>query len=110
MKKNTRSATKKTLNKKIIINGLILAAIGYFTFHSIYGDRGALSYFKLQAKLEKTHVQLDSLRAQRLEIENKTKLLRNESMDRDMLDEKIRNVLGLSASDEKILQLEKEKN
>ena len=39
-----------------------------------------------------------------LEIENRTKLLRPGSLDKDMLDEKIRNVLGLSEPKEKIFR------
>ena len=106
MKIEHKYSSKKIFNKKTIISIVMLAAICYFVFHSIYGGRGIISYFRLQAQLENNHNKLDTLRAERLEIENKTKLLRNESIDKDMLDEKIRNVLGLSAPDEKILQLE----
>lgn len=76
----------------------------YFVFHSIYGSRGIIAYFKLQAELESSHKNLDQLRAERLEIENRAKLLRPGSLDRDMLDEKTRNVLGLSSPKEKIFK------
>lgn len=76
----------------------------YFVFHSIYGSRGIIAYFKLQAELESSHKKLDQLRSERLEIENRTKLLRPGSLDRDMLDEKTRNVLGLSLPKEKIFK------
>lgn len=78
----------------------------YFVFHSIYGSRGIIEYFKLQAELERSHIKLESLRSERLEIENRAKLLRPGSLDKDMLDEKARNVLGLSNPEEKVFQVE----
>ena len=85
---------------------LILVLLLYFTFHSIYGNRGVVAYFKLQAELESTHTKLDMLRAERLEIENRAKLLRPESLDIDMLDEKARNILGVIAPNEEVFKKE----
>ncbi len=90
--------------RKSAFNGIILLMLLYFVFHSIYGSRGIIAYFTLQAELENSHIKLDKLRAERLEIENRTKLLRPGSLDKDMLDEKIRNVLGLSKPKEKIFK------
>ena len=87
-------------------NIVLIALICYFVFHLIYGERGVISYFKLQAELENKHNKLAVLRGKRIEIENNTKLLRNESMDQDMLDEKIRNTLGLSDPNERVIKLE----
>ena len=78
----------------------------YFIFHSIYGSRGVIAYFKLQAELENAHSKLNSLRVERLEIENKAKLLRPESLDKDMLDEKARNVLGVVSPNEQVFKKE----
>ncbi|MFK7974237.1 MAG: septum formation initiator family protein [Rickettsiaceae bacterium] len=82
----------------------MLLILVYFVFHSIYGSRGVIAYFKLQAELEQAHKLLNTIRAERLDIENRTKLLRHETLDRDMLDEQIRNVLGLSLPAEKIFE------
>ena len=41
------------------------------------------------------------------EIENKLKLLRPETLNRDMLDERVRDILGLSHPDEIIFRIEK---
>ena len=46
------------------------------------------------------------LRAERLEIENRAKLLRPESLDIDMLDEKARNTLGVIAPNEQVFKKE----
>ena len=89
---------------KTVFNVIILLMLLYFVFHSIYGSRGIIAYFKLQAELESSHKKLELLRAERLEIENRTKLLRPGSLDKDMLDEKTRNVLGLSSPKEKVFK------
>ena len=57
--------------KKTVFNMVILLMLLYFIFHSIYGSRGVIAYFKLQAELENAHSKLNSLRVERLEIENK---------------------------------------
>lgn len=88
--------------KKTVFNALVLLMLLYFVFHSIYGSRGVIAYFKLQSELESSHKKLELLRAERLEIENRTKLLRPGSLDRDMLDETTRNVLGLSSPKERV--------
>ena len=92
------------LTRKSAFNTVVLLMLLYFVFHSIYGSRGIIAYFKLQSELENSHVKLEKLRAERLGIENRTKLLRPGSLDKDMLDEKIRNVLGLSEPKEKIFR------
>ena len=38
-----------TLTRKKVLNVLVLLMLIYFVFHSIYGSRGMLEYFKLQA-------------------------------------------------------------
>ena len=99
-----KSSNSFTFTKKKAFNVVVFLMLSYFVFHSIYGSRGVLAYFKLQAELSRSHKKLEFLRAERLEIENRTKLLRHESIDKDMLDEKIRNVLGFSAPEEKIFK------
>jgi len=99
-----------TINRRKIINAIVLLLLAYFVFHSIYGSRGILAYFKLQAELEASHKTLEVLRAERLAIENRTKLLRPGSLDRDMLDEKVRHILGVLAPGEQMMIAPKEDN
>ena len=105
MIKKSKLTTIK-ITKRTAFNILILSMLLYFVFHSIYGTRGIIAYFKLQAELENVHTKLSTLRAERLEIENRAKLLRPGSLDRDMLDEKARNVLGVVAPNEQVFKRE----
>jgi cell division protein FtsB len=104
IKKSQLKAIKFT--KKAAFNIMILLMLLYFVFHSIYGSRGVIAYFKLQAELESAHNKLNMLRAERLEIENKAKLLRPGSLDIDMLDEKARNILGIVSPNEQVFRKE----
>ena len=98
-RKNIKSVK---VNKKSIFNILIFVILLYFVFHSIYGSRGVIAYFKMHAELERSKNSLEMLRHERLEVENRTKLLRPGSLDRDMLDEKVRSILGVANPSEKV--------
>ncbi|MGI4775840.1 MAG: FtsB family cell division protein [Janthinobacterium lividum] len=88
------------ISRKMLFNVIVLLALFYFIFHTIYGDRGLISYFKLNQKLEKYNQELEHLRAERVENEHKVRLL--EEGDRDILDEKARNILGVALPSEQV--------
>ena len=89
-------------SKKTALSAITLLMLVYFVFHSIYGSRGIIAYFKAQSELRNAHKKLELVRSKRLEIENRAKLLRPDSLDKDMLDETTRNVLGFSSPKEKV--------
>ncbi len=93
---------KIAFSKKLAFNFITCAFLMYFIFHSIYGNLGIISYFKLNQKLEKAQEELVSLRAERIGLEHRVKLLRPESLDKDMLDEQARNILGVAFSNEQV--------
>ncbi len=95
--------------KIIIFNILLSLSLVYFTFHAIYGNRGIIAYFKLNQLLEKSHRELEILRAERIELEHKVKLLRPESLDKDMLDEQSRKVLGVASPKEQVFTISSSK-
>ncbi|WP_342225466.1 FtsB family cell division protein [Rickettsia endosymbiont of Urophora cardui] len=88
--------------KKIILNIFLALLLGYFVFHCIYGNKGVIAYLKVNRQLEKSYDELKLLRAARVELEHNVKLLRTESLDKDMLDEQARKVLGIAAPSEQV--------
>jgi len=90
----------------IILNIIIVASFCYFAIHFIYGERGLVAYFKLSAQHERAKIELQNLDSERLGLLNKTRLLRDESLDLDMLDQKAREILGLAAPDEQVFKVE----
>lgn len=93
---------KKDYFPKIAVKVVISFILIYFIFHSIYGARGFIAYYKLHSELSTSLDKLNELKTERLNLENKTKLLRPDSLDRDMLDEKVREVLAVAKPSEKI--------
>ncbi len=61
-----------------------------------------LAYFKVNQRLEKSAKELEMLRADRIELEHKVKSLRSTSLDRDLLDEQARNILGVANPKEQV--------
>jgi len=89
-------------SKKVILNIFLALLLGYFVFHCIYGNKGIIAYLKVNRQLEKAYDELKLLRAERVELEHNVKLLRTESLDKDMLDEHARKVLGVAAPNEQV--------
>jgi cell division protein FtsB len=79
--------------------------LAYFTYHTIYGDRGLAAYFKLHARLEKTRESLLGLITERTELEHKVHLLK--SGDADFMDEQARRLLGVAFKNEKVFSITK---
>jgi cell division protein FtsB len=70
--------------------------IFYFGFHALTGDRGLLRSNQRSAALAaKTH-ELAQLRAQRLDLERRARLMRDASLSADLLEERARSLLGYS--------------
>lgn len=88
-------------DKKLMFNLLILLILFYFIFHTIGGNRGIIAYFKLNQQIEKSNIELDVLKAERIDLEHKVTLLKS-PIDRDMLDEQARKVLGVAGPREKV--------
>lgn len=88
-------------DKKLMFNCLILLILFYFIFHTIAGNRGVIAYFQLNQKIDKSNMELDILKAERIDLEHKVNLLKS-PIDRDMLDEQARKVLGVARPGEKV--------
>ncbi len=79
------------------------SAIAYFGYHAVQGDRGIEEWFRLTGQLEALEKR-QVLNATRIAtLERRVGLLREETLDRDLLDERARAVLGLARPDEVII-------
>lgn len=87
------------------LTGPLLAflCVTYFIYHSIQGERGILSMFRLKQKLEIAKAELNLLTSQREALERRVYLLRPDSLDLDLLEERARAVLNFARSDEVII-------
>ncbi len=80
-------------------------AIVYFGYHAVQGDRGLIAWWNLRYELEKTEATLADVDAEKQVIEHRVSLLRAESLDPDMLEERSRIMLGFVHPDDRIVPL-----
>lgn len=80
-----------------------ICVIGYFVYHVIHGDRGLIAWQALDRDVANARSDLAAIREERLTLEHRVRLLRSESLDRDMLDEWSRRVLNYGAADEVVI-------
>lgn len=70
------------------------AAVGYFLFHAQHGSRGLEARGSVQESLKAEEEELAALVAERKGWEQRLALMRDEAVDRDLLEERARTVLG----------------
>jgi cell division protein FtsB len=75
----------------------------YFAYHAIQGERGLLTLWQLNQQVSAADEQLAALEAEHDALAHRVSLLRPESLDQDMLDERARRVLGLVGRNEVII-------
>jgi cell division protein FtsB len=73
-----------------LLAGLLIA---YFGMHAFSGNRGLKAKEDLAAQMAVLSTELSRLRAERGEWERRVALVRSESLDPDMLDERARTLL-----------------
>ena len=73
---------------------LMIIATGYFAYHSVYGGYGLLSMDDMRADKARLEAELSRYEKERSDLEHKVSLLRPESLDPDMLDERARALLN----------------
>ncbi|MEM9013991.1 MAG: septum formation initiator family protein [Pseudomonadota bacterium] len=66
-------------------------------YSAFAGDGGYRALAELNQRLALEQAELDDLSARRLTMEKRADLLNSKSLDPDLIDEKIRSVLGFSA-------------
>ena len=70
------------------------AAVAYFMFHAQHGARGLEARGTLQESLREMEAELAALTAERKSWDQRLSLVRDEAVDRDMLEEHARDALG----------------
>jgi len=79
----------------IVVPVLGLGALAYLGYHFFEGERGLKASWSVEQRLAKAEAERKTLTAERQRIEGRVALLREGSLDRDMLDERLRQMLNL---------------
>jgi len=83
------------LLRKAFAPFLCVCAVIYFGYHTVQGQHGLIAYARLGQELERARLAHQEARAARERLEARVALLRPDSIDPDMLEERARDLLGL---------------
>ena len=77
--------------------------VGYFAYHAVQGDRGFLAWLKLTQEIADAQTRLAAVSGEHDALEHRVNLLRPESLDPDMLEERARILLNFVRQDERVI-------
>jgi cell division protein FtsB len=92
--------------RSVLPAAICLCVIAYFGYHSIQGRHGLLSYFQYKADLVELRQMADARAAERADLDRRVAALDPKGVDRDYLDQKVREGLGFVDPNELIIPLE----
>lgn len=79
---------------QIVVPVLGIGALFYLGYHFFEGERGLKASWSVDQRLVEAKAEREKLRLERERIESRVAMLREESIDRDMLDERLRRMLN----------------
>jgi len=82
--------------KPILPTFALMGLIVYFVFHGLTGERGLLLSSQREAILNARSKELADLSKRRLDLEARARLLRDNSLSADLLEERARSLLGFA--------------
>ncbi|MBY4891508.1 septum formation initiator precursor [Jannaschia sp. EhC01] len=88
---------------RAIVPGILFLVGFYFTFAAVQGDNGLFQRIQVEAERDRLTEELARLQMQTERMEILTRRLSDDYLDIDLLDERVRNVLGYARPDELIL-------
>jgi len=99
---------KQSKLKPLLAPICCLFVVGYFAYHAVEGDYGLFALGKLQDRVASLQTELDAIRAERNAMESHVALMRPESLDRDMIDERAREALNMADAKDIVIFLSPE--
>lgn len=76
----------------------------YFTFAAVQGDYGVFKRAEIEAERRTLQDELTLVQAEVAEMENLTRRLSDTYLDLDLLDEQVRDMLGMVRADEIVIR------
>lgn len=103
---------KQLLEHNDLVRKNLLALLGlglcfYFSYHLLQGERSYFRYLSLQQQISDMHTENEKLKADRASLESRVAMMRSGSIDKDLLEERARIVLGFRHQGEKDILVEK---
>ncbi|GMV63044.1 MAG: hypothetical protein AMXMBFR74_22120 [Parvibaculum sp.] len=92
--------------RQALIPFVCIVVLGYFAYHAVYGRHGFISWLDIQNRIDTLEHQLSEVEGMREQLDRQVALLRPESLDPDLLDERARAALGYGGPNEVVIFLE----
>ena len=93
--------------RPFIPSALLAVLIAYFGFHALTGERGLLTSGQREQTLAARTDELKQIRAERMDLEARARLLRDSSLSADLLEERARSLLGFADPDDYVIRTNK---
>ncbi len=84
---------------------LLAATLGYFGYHIIQGERGVLAWLQLEKELRIAQANVAVLNQEKDQLDHRVNLLRPNSLDPDLLEERARILLNYARDGEMLVLL-----
>ncbi|TCD13131.1 FtsB family cell division protein [Oricola cellulosilytica] len=89
--------------RHLLLPVFAFGVLAYFSHHAVNGSLGLASQQRYTEEITQLSSELQMLEKRRSELEKKTAMLRDGSLERDMIDEQARRLLGLTRSSEIVI-------
>ena len=97
-----RDQFRKYLRRSL--RAILLAGVSlYLGYHVVQGEHGVIAWLKIAQQIEFTGIEFKELSNRHRELENRVQLLRSESLDPDLLEERARVVLNYALKEDRIV-------
>ena len=75
----------------------------YFTYHAVYGNRSLMRMVSINSQIETLSSERDNLIREREALEEKVGMMRPGSLNKDLLEERARAVLGYKSENDIVI-------
>ncbi len=98
---------KKSKLKPLLLPAACLLIVSYFAYHAIEGEYGLAAHARLQDRRAALTQELAAVRGERQKLERQVSLMRSQSLDADLVDERARRALNLAHRNEVVIFLDR---
>jgi len=96
----------RRLKRNVAVSILPLVSAGfvlYLGYHGLYGDHGLMTMMQLNKEIRSLELDLSAMREDSAMLEHRIRLLRPESLDVDLLEERARDQLGFARPEDLVI-------
>jgi cell division protein FtsB len=93
--------------RRLVLPAVTAAFLGYFAYHAVHGEYGMVGRSKLETQTAELVAELERLEAQKADLLARVTLMRPDSLDQDMVDERARDSLSMVHPNELVIMRER---